>query len=82
LKYWPNKIIFEGNFDANFWTYSALIVAKKFLLAEGPSGGIRSDGEVRISHKILALDYIRAVSDIQNDLQKEKIFDGWQLRNK
>ena len=64
-----------GNPELSFWEYSSLAVARLFLLA-GPGKGIRRDREVRVSHKILAMDYIASVALRVPDLAHLSISNG------
>ncbi|KAI1732245.1 huntingtin [Ditylenchus destructor] len=48
------------NGETNFYTYSALTLARHFLLA-GLSKGLKNDSEVRISVKILSLNVLSAI---------------------
>ncbi|KJH43862.1 hypothetical protein DICVIV_10124 [Dictyocaulus viviparus] len=59
--------------SANFFVYTAAILGKRFLLAG--LKGLKNDRDVRISHKILALNCIAMISKYE-DISKATIFFG------
>uniref|UniRef100_A0A914KTC5 Uncharacterized protein n=1 Tax=Meloidogyne incognita TaxID=6306 RepID=A0A914KTC5_MELIC len=75
-----NQGIFEflpDNFcstGVNFWIYSSLFIAKRFLLAG--KGRIRSNREVRVSQKIIAVNYISDSLLMESSLIHQPIFDS------
>uniref|UniRef100_A0A1I8BYQ3 HEAT repeat-containing protein 1 n=1 Tax=Meloidogyne hapla TaxID=6305 RepID=A0A1I8BYQ3_MELHA len=71
LEFLPDSFCNTG---VNFWIYSALFVARKFLLAG--KGRIRSNREIRTSYKILALNYIADSLIMESSLIQQPIFDS------
>ncbi|CAK5087622.1 unnamed protein product [Meloidogyne enterolobii] len=71
LEFLPDNFCNTG---VNFWIYSSLFIAKKFLLAG--KGRIRSNREVRVSQKIIALNYISDSLLMESSIIHQPIFDS------
>uniref|UniRef100_A0A915LG95 HEAT repeat-containing protein 1 n=1 Tax=Meloidogyne javanica TaxID=6303 RepID=A0A915LG95_MELJA len=70
LEFLPDNFCNTG---VNFWIYSSLFVAKRFLLAG--KGRIRSNREIRVSQKIIALNYISDSLLMESSVIHQPIFD-------
>uniref|UniRef100_A0A915DR43 Huntingtin n=1 Tax=Ditylenchus dipsaci TaxID=166011 RepID=A0A915DR43_9BILA len=66
--------------SVNFYVYSSLTIAKRFLLA-GLGKGLKEDKDVRISQKILALSFLSAAVQKHPNIIKEAVhgYDGDQF---